>query len=246
MQTELQITITATFEQDSMIPSVDSKRRDDSTSSQGPPRKKIRTIASSSLSLRPVADDVENDTSLRETSPQEYLMDTLKSKGYVVPIHSSLEMKGFFAAPTEEEISAYGTDVLTAIRDRDIQKLREYHKSGRPLKSSNKFGESLLHLSCRRGFVDVTSFLVKEAGVTVRVIDDYGRTPLHDACWTCEPNFELFELLVTACPDLLFMRDRRGNTPLEYARREQWGAYITFLSQRQELFCRDKHVSVMG
>jgi hypothetical protein len=199
------------------------------------------------LSLKQQAEDAdENGTNSRETSPQDYLMETLKSTGCVVQIYSSLEMKGFFAAPTEEEISAYDRDVITAIRDRDIQKLREYHESGRPLKSSNKFGESLLHLSCRRGFVDVTSFLVKEAGVTVRVIDDYGRTPLHDACWTCEPNFALFELLVTACPDLLFMRDRRGNTPLEYARREHWGAYVKFLSERQDLFCKDKHFVVMG
>jgi ankyrin repeat protein len=236
---------TATFEQDNMLPSVDNKRRD-SISSQGPPKKKIRTIASSSLPLRQQADADENATHSRESSPQEYLMDTLKSMGSVVQIYSSLEMKGFFAAPTKEEISAYGIDVITAIGASDIKKLREYHESGRPLKSSNKFGESLLHLACRRGFVDVTSFLIKDAGVTVRVIDDYGRTPLHDACWTCEPNFELFELLVTACPDLLFMRDRRGNTPLEYARREQWGAYIKFLSERQELFCRNKHVAVAG
>jgi hypothetical protein len=41
---------------------------------------------------------------------------------------------------------------------------------------------------------------------------------------------------MTVCPDLIFMSDRRGNWPLEYARREHWGAYVKFLSERHELF----------
>jgi ankyrin repeat protein len=134
-----------------------------------------------------------------------------------------------------EEMNAYTHDVLSAIRSQDIEKLREFHQRGRPLKCSNSFGESLLHMACHRGFVNVASFLIKEAGVTVRVRDDYGHTPMHDVCWTCEPNFELFELNMMACPDLIFMSDRRGNIPLEYARREHWGAYIKFLSEKHEL-----------
>jgi len=184
-------------------------------------------------------DTSENDFPLERTktdvSPQDYLLSLLESKGSTVRISSCLAVEGFFAEPTEEEMNAYAHDVLTAIRSRDIDKLREFHESGRPLKCSNNFGESLLHMACRRGFADVASFLIKEAGVTVRVRDDYGRTPLHDACWTCEPNFELLELIMKACPDLLFMSDRRGNTPLEYARPEQWEAYNNFLNERQDL-----------
>ena len=157
-------------------------------------------------------------------------------------ISPCLAVEGFFAEPTEEETNAYGHDVLTAIRTRDIQKLREFHESGRPLKCSNQFGESLLHLACRRGFVDVAAFLIQEAGVTVQVRDDYGRTPLHDACWTCEPNFDLMELIMSACPDLLFMSDRRGNTPLDYARREHWKAYNKFLNERQDLLFTESKV----
>jgi hypothetical protein len=237
--------ITANFGQANMVPSVDKKRIVERTSSKCPPQKRIRTIMSSwPHRLQASAD--ENDTQTRETSPQEYLMESLKSMGSVVMISSSLEVEGFFAAPTEEEISAYGHDVLTAVWTRDIEKLREYHQNGRPLKCSNNFGESLLHLACRRGFFDVATFLIKEAGVTVRVIDDYGRTPLHDVCWTCEPNFELFELIMMECADLLFMKDRRGHTPLEYTRREHWGAYVKFLGEKQELFCRDNNVAVVG
>jgi ankyrin repeat protein len=162
-------------------------------------------------------------------------MEALKSNGLVVKIESSLAFKGFFSEHTEEEVNTYNHDALGAIRSQNIETLREFHQSGRPLKCSNSFGESLLHMACRRGFVDVASFLIKKAGVTVRVRDDYGNTHLRDVCWTCEPNFDLFELIMTVCPDLIFMSDRHGNWPLEYARREHWGAYVKLLSERHEL-----------
>ena len=202
------------------------------TSSSAP--QKVRRIMSS-LPKRMRASSASDDLPTSDMCPQDYLVSLLESKGDAVRISSSLAMEGFFADYTEDETNAYDHDVLTAIRTRDIEKLRKFHESGRPLKCSNNFGESLLHLACRRGFVDVASFLMSEAGVTVRVIDDYGRTPLHDACWTCEPNFELLELLMTECPDLLFMRDRRGNTPLQYVQQYHWGSYVQFLRKRQDL-----------
>lgn len=235
------------FQETNIIASNMTTKRALEASSSAPPPKRICRIVSS-LPER-LQDNADNDTqeTVKEVSPQEYMMTTLKSMGSTVEISAALEVEGFFVAPTEEEIDAYSHDVIAAIRTRDIEKLREFHESGRPLKCSNQFGESLLHLACRRGFVDVVSFLIKEAGVTVKVIDDYGRTPLHDACWTCEPNFELLELLIKACPELLFMSDRRGNTPLEYARREHWKQYFHFLSQRQELFSSEsKCIQVVG
>jgi len=231
------------LEQTNMIA---NKRTLETSSSSAPPAKRICHIVSS-LPERLIVNNDENDTreTVKESSPQEYMMDTLKSLGSTVEIASSLQVHGFFSPPTEDEISAYSHDVIAAIRTRDIKQLREFHENGRPMKCSNQYGESLLHLACRRGFVDVVSFLVKEANVTVQVIDDYGRTPLHDACWTTEPNFELLELLVKECPSLLFMKDRRGNTPLEYARREHWQAYVHFLSQRQELFCNNNDDNII-
>jgi ankyrin repeat protein len=183
-----------------------------------------------------MSSDDENDTLESTKSPQEYIMSTLKSMGIPVQIKNSLELEDFFVAPTEEEISHYSHDVITAIRNQNVDQLREFHENGRPLKSSNRFGESLLHMACRRGFLEVASFLINEAGVTVQVRDDYGRTPMHDACWTTEPNFELLEMLMRKCPSLLFLKDRRGHAPLQYARKEHWKSYIQFLSQRHELF----------
>lgn len=90
----------------------------------------------------------------------------------------------FFLPPTSAEIDAYDHDVLQAVRTKDIATLQRFHAAGRPLKCSNKFGESILHLACRKGLYHVAAFLIQQAQVPVQVCDDYGRTPLHDACWS--------------------------------------------------------------
>jgi ankyrin repeat protein len=100
------------------------------------------------------------------------------------------------------------------------------------MKCSNQFGESLLHLACRKSFADVVRFLVQEAGVPFNVKDDFGRNPAHDACWTIIPNWELMDLIVEKCPDLLFVEDVRGHTPLDYVRAEHWPAWVKYLEQK--------------
>ena len=180
-----------------------------------------------------------SSTSDETTSPQSYLLQRFGATSFV----PSLSMKNFFIEHTEEQIKAYDMQVIQAIRTQDIEQLRQMHKSGRQLQCANKFGESLVHMACRRGFVDVVRFLVDEAGVSVRVRDDYGRTVLHDACWTSEPNEELVEYLIRQCPELLLMSDKRGNAPFEYARREHWGRWVKFLVQKEEIF---GHIAVVG
>jgi hypothetical protein len=192
------------------------------------PQQKIARIHSA-LPDRMLEKD-ENDI-----CPQDHVMKIIRSQGMEVEIRDSLSIEGFFSEYTEEEMAAYDADVLKAIRSQDIDTLRKFHASGRPLKCSNTFGESLLHMACRRGFFKVASFLIHEANVPVCVRDDYGRTILHDAAWTCEPNFELVELILKECPDLLFMRDRRGHTAISYARKSHWGAWNKFLKQNAQL-----------
>lgn len=167
--------------------------------------------------------------------PQQQLMYIVDSHGVDVQIQDALNIQNFFSEYSEDEMNAYNSEVLNAIRNQDIVKLREFHESGRPLHCSNSFGESLIHMACRRGFFDVVSFLVHEAKVPVQVRDDYGRTILHDAAWTCQPDFQLVELILTECPDLLYLRDRRGDTPLAYARKSHWAVWNKFLSENVHL-----------
>jgi len=132
------------------------------------------------------------------------------------------ELKGFFHPPTQEEVDAYQHDILTAVRNQDIESLRKFQAQGRPMKCSNEFGESILHLACRKGLTKVVKYLIEEAKVPMEVCDDYGRNCMHDAAWVHKPNFELIDLVLSKCPDLLSIKDRPGHTPLAFARRDQW------------------------
>lgn len=79
-------------------------------------------------------------------------------------------------------------------------------------------------------------FLINEGGVSLRVRDDYDRNPLHDACWRPEQDLELLELLIEKEPQLLMLSDKRGHTPLDYARRSHWEVLIPFLLERTSAF----------
>jgi len=181
--------------------------------------------------------DNDNDNNTSSCSPHKTILDVLSSKGREAIVRPSLNVTNFFVHHTQEQINAYDMEVIRAVRSQDIDQLRSMHKAGRTLQCANRFGESLIHMACRRGFTDVVRFLVDEANVSIKVRDDYGRTPLHDACWTCEPNEELVEFLMLQCPELLLMSDKRGNAPFEYVRTEHWARWVTFLSERRGKIC---------
>lgn len=182
---------------------------------------------------------------LPTVSPQDHLIACLKAQGIEVKVHSYITVEDLFEAPKKDEIEAYGFEALDAVRTRDIALLESFHAKGRPLKCSNRFGESILHLACRKGFTDVTDFLINKADVPLWVKDDFGRNPLHDACWTCEPNFELMDLVIAKCPDLLLISDARGHTPLSYVRREHWGEWIKYIDSKLNIM-KPKRLSTVS
>jgi ankyrin repeat protein len=147
-----------------------------------------------------------------------------------------------FLKPTEEMISAYKVELINVFRENDIEKCRELHKDGQSFQCCNRFGESLIHMACRRGWTDLVKFLVLEAGCSLLVQDDYGRTPFHDACWTPEPNFKLVEFLMEQVPELLSVTDVRGHTPFSYVRKTHWTVWRQFLEGRRSLL-RPKKVA---
>mmetsp|Transcript_25114 Transcript_25114/g.54805 ORF Transcript_25114/g.54805 Transcript_25114/m.54805 type:complete len:309 (-) Transcript_25114:60-986(-) len=168
-------------------------------------------------------------------SPDVYVQRLLRCNGYDSTSRPASSLTGFFETPTRAQIEAYDATVVTAVRDEDIDTLRNIYDSGRTLQCCNRFGESLTHMACRRGFVDVAKFLLEVANVSTRVKDDYGRTILHDACWSSQPRFELVDLLIKRDPDLLLISDARGFVPFQYVKREHWGQWIDFLSERKHL-----------
>ncbi len=115
-----------------------------------------------------------------------------------------------------------------------------YKLQGKPFRCSNRFGESLMHLACRRGRTEIVRFLVEELpGVTpsqmLSIKDDCLKTPLHDACWTASPNVELVELILNHAPEQVIMQDIRGNTPFDYVRKEDYQLWLRFLWERKNL-----------
>ena len=121
-----------------------------------------------------------------------------------------------------------------------IELQNTYKQQMKPFRCSNRFGESLMHLACRRGRTEMVRFLVEEVpGATpsqmLSVKDDCLKTPLHDACWTASPNFELVELILTHAPEQVIMQDIRGNTPFDYVRKEDYQLWLRFLWERKNL-----------
>ncbi|KAL7490774.1 hypothetical protein ACHAWT_000307 [Skeletonema menzelii] len=149
-----------------------------------------------------------------------------------------------FAPPTPEQIEAYSNDALSAVRTSDVNSLRRLHSEGHSLECCNRFGESLLHVACRRSNAEIVSFLLNEAKVSPCIRDDYGRTPLHDACWRGNPEYEIVELLLSVEPRLAFVKDVRGHKPFQYARREHWSGWRKFIDQKRELILLPRSNSV--
>jgi len=197
--------------------------------SRASPSAKRRRLSSSQETLW-INPDFPSAT-CSSTSPSEYLQVLLSKHEIKKHISPAFSLEKYFITPSEEHFSSYKEDVISALRQRDINTLKKIaNEEGRSLQCCNRFGESLIHMACRRGFADVVTFLIEE-GVSLKVIDDYGRTPMHDAFWTAKPNFELVRILITEEPSLLFVSDRRGHIPLDYVRKNDshWTLWNKFL-----------------
>lgn len=137
----------------------------------------------------------------------------------------------YFTGITPERVAAHSNEVSQAIRKGDLDQLKQLHAKGVPLDGCNHHGESTISLACRLSKCDVVKFLADEAKVSVRVRDDMGRTPLHDAAWTPTPNFELIRFILNQSPELLFIADNRGFTALRYIPQSCWDDWCDFMEE---------------
>jgi hypothetical protein len=173
----------------------------------------------------------------REESPADFVKTFLEDNG-----EGRNAKQVSFHKPTEEMIAAYKVELIEVFRENDVEKCRELHNAGQSFQCCNRFGESLIHMACRRSWTNLVKFLVLEAGCSLVVQDDYGRTPFHDACWTPEPNFKLVEFLMEQVPELLNVTDVRGHTPFMYVRKAHWTVWRQFLEGRTAML-RPKKVA---
>ncbi|CAJ1925499.1 unnamed protein product [Cylindrotheca closterium] len=140
-----------------------------------------------------------------------------------------------YRKPKEDDLSSYDVEIVKVIRSKNVDRLREMFLSGRSMNACNQFGESLVHMVCRRGDLKILKFMIDEAKVSFSIKDDFGRNPFHDACWTPEPNMAMMDLLIaSADTSLLLSEDVRGNTPFDYVRREHHKAWNDYLEKHRE------------
>jgi ankyrin repeat protein len=128
-------------------------------------------------------------------------------------------------------IEAYTMQVMTVVRAGDLATLQKLHyDDGINLNCSNRFGESILHYCCRRGFDEMVRFLLDVVQADTTIVDDSNRNMIHFACWAAEPNMNLMDYLMETLPIAYWSApDIRGHTPLDYVRREHWGMWCDFL-----------------
>eukprot|EP00581_Thalassiosira_minuscula_P010351 CAMPEP_0183702836 /NCGR_PEP_ID=MMETSP0737-20130205/807_1 /TAXON_ID=385413 /ORGANISM="Thalassiosira miniscula, Strain CCMP1093" /LENGTH=769 /DNA_ID=CAMNT_0025929513 /DNA_START=219 /DNA_END=2525 /DNA_ORIENTATION=- len=178
-----------------------------------------RSASCEKVIISAVPDRLKYKDANPEKKPIDVVKEALSSRGAKCNTKPSMEMgEDFFVKVTE----MYDQEIVNAIRTNDVASLKELSSKGTNLQCGNRFGETLIHLACRRSSKELVSFLVNEEGLSLHVRDDFGRTPLHDACWRTEPDLEILDLLLDKAPELLMLSDKRGHTPLDYSRREHW------------------------
>jgi hypothetical protein len=201
-----------------------SRRLSEPFHNHGPNEVKQLKIKVTQTELNPNCRDISSPMALLQDT-----LDKLSPPGKRIRTFCSLQMYDAFEEFTEDQHKSYAHDLINAVRAQDIDALRKWKLNGRSLQAANRFGESLLHMACRRGFTNVVKFFIDEAGLNLWIRDDFGRTPLHDACWTSDPAPDLVKYIIDKEPDMLFVSDKRGHTPLDYVRREHWKIWIDFL-----------------
>lgn len=198
-----------------------------------PPTERAPSTSSETVIVSALPDRIKYQNVKAVTNPLDVVKEALSSRGAKCDTKPSIDMDESFFVNVNE---MYSQEVVNAIRSGDVESLRKMNADGVNLQCGNKFGETLIHLACRRSSLDLVSLLVNDAGVSLCVRDDFGRTPMHDACWRAQPDLELLDMLLDKAPQLLMLSDKRGHTPLDYARREHWDVLVPFLLERAGKF----------
>jgi len=164
--------------------------------------------------------------------PVETLTKLLEARGLTFTTRKSIDNKHLF---TEGCVSSHTLELMNAVRHNDMAVIRQLWERGHNFQSSNRFGESVVHSAARRGSLQVLVFFKEMANVSLRCACHQGRTPLHDACWTGQPEFGVIRYLLRDFPESLYLTDTRGFTPLDFIPREAHEEWNEFLEENIDL-----------
>lgn len=167
--------------------------------------------------------------------PVEFMQRILAVHEYdAVPI-DALKSPIYRTKPTPDQIAAYDMDLVRSVRSGQLERIVEIHSAGKNLDACNRFGESILHMACRRGNREILQFLL-DCGLVVERSDDFGRTPFHDACWTPSPSLEVATMLLENNRYLVNIQDSRKSLPLNYVHEEHFGIWCDFLNRQKDVW----------
>jgi ankyrin repeat protein len=173
-------------------------------------------------------------------APQDVLERLLSTRGYGVgmTIRVKAEDTCYDFRPSPLQLASFGTELVKAIHNSEVEKLDELLGTGLSPNPCNQFRDSIVDLVCKRANAPIFGCLVTH-GCDLRVCDGFGRTPLHHCCWASEFSPEIAEIILKTDRQQLFMEDKRGQTPLEYVRPDQAPDWIEFLEERADQFFPD-------
>ena len=180
----------------------------------------------------------EDDGSCQQNidiSPQMFLDNLLRSRGYSTARFPSLQT-AYSNPPTELQQVSHTEYMVSAVRANALSSIRAVLKAGLSPNPCNTRGESILHLTARSSPDASLLKLLLEYGATVQCVDDFGRSPLHDACWRTTPCFDIVSIILEHDARLMHVVDSRSATPLSYVPRSQWSAWCDYLEQVQDIF----------
>jgi hypothetical protein len=173
---------------------------------------------------------------LEKQTAQEFLDTLLLSRGYPITHYKTLNT-AYYNKPTPLQQASYSRRIIDLIKTQNVNKFPQIMMCG----ICNTFGESYLHMVSRRGDAVLLQVLIsKEVGTDLHVADDYGRTPLHDACWASSFAQEVVQLIILQNVNenrhMFYMEDARGSLPLSYVHKSQYPQWKKFLEDRKDHF----------
>jgi hypothetical protein len=141
--------------------------------------------------------------------------------------------------------ASYSVHLVNLVRQDNVHDFERIIQAGVSPNPCNPYGESLVHMVCRRGAAPFLRVLL-ENGCDFRVSDDMGRTPAHDACWSSRPCFDVVRMILQQDPFLFQLTDCRGSTPLQYVPKKDWAAWLQFLECVKEEYWPQRNGKLSG
>ena len=180
-------------------------------------------------------------------SPKDHYLSIVRTTNHMtvplIPYDDPL-LEDFFLPVTAQDKAAFDMELVGAVRDGNLDKVKALKEQGHPLQARSQTGESILHVCARRGTPELLRYLLEHASSddnqtsqnSCRVCCDYGRTPLHDAAWSRDAtSLEMMKILIQTCPDLLLILDKRGFMPLDYIPKDRWPHCCAFLDKYKDI-----------